>query len=166
MARQITQAKRPLFSVARRNIEISATIAAMAVGAVIVPPMSGVRHVAAGRASTGAALYSRLSAVPSHHDMYQASLIPLGSARGDAGAWMVEVRTPAGAPVENATLVLESWMPDDDDAPATPARVTGYLGDGRYRVEALKLGIGGWRNVRLDIVASAGRDSLAFNIVR
>ena len=166
MARRITKSNRPLLSVARRNIEISATVAAMAVGAVIVPPTSGVRHVAARSASANAANYSRLLSIPSHNDMYSASLVPLGNTRGETDTWVVDVRTAAGGPVENATLALESWMPEDEDAPATPARVTGYLGDGRYRVEALRLGTSGWSNVRLDIASAAGRDSLAFKIGR
>jgi hypothetical protein len=78
----------------------------------------------------------------------------------------VQVLTAAGAPVERAHLAIESWMPDDERAGVTSARVTRELGDGRYRVEGLRLGRRGWWNVRLTIAAPAAADSLAFNLVR
>ena len=78
----------------------------------------------------------------------------------------MRVETANGAPVADATLALEGWMPDDTAAHAPPARVTGYLGDGRYRVEGARFDRRGWWNVRLQIAAAGGTDSLAFNLVR
>jgi hypothetical protein len=168
MTGQFVRSTRPLLSVARSNIELSATLAAMAVGAAIVPPMTGGRHVtAAHRASDQTPVFSRLSEVPSHNGIYRASLLPSpeGRRRG-SDVWVVEIRTMRDAPVEGATLAVESWMPDDARSRATTARVTTYLGEGRYRVEGLRLDGRGWRNVRLGVVAPNGTDSLAFNLIR
>ena len=160
MVQQFLKSKRPLLSVARSHIEISATVAAMAVAVAVVPPMTAGRHATAA--------FSRLSSVPSHNGIYRASLTPSSAEdrAGDAAVWTVEVRTANGTPVERAMLALDSWMPDHERLNANSARVTGYLGDGRYRVEGLRLDGRGWWNVRLTVAAQAGTDSLAFNLVR
>ena len=169
MARQLLRSKRPLLSVARSNIEIAATVGAMAVAAAVAPPMTRGHHVTAARVATPAtAAFSRTSSIPSHNGVYRASLVPLPEVRHgrDGDVWTVEVRAANGDPVADATLALESWMPDHERMGATAARVTGSLGDGRYRVEGLRLDRRGWWNVRLVVAASAGTDSLAFNMVR
>ena len=169
MIRQFLRSARALVSAARSTIEISATVTAMALAAAVVPPMTGGRHVMATRhASAGAAAFTRLSAVPSHNGIYRASLIPSSDGGGgrDTGVWVVEVRTSRGTPVDHATLAVERWIPDDERVAAIPARVTSSLGNGRYRVEGLRLDGRGWWNVRLAVAASGGTDSLAFNLVR
>ena len=80
--------------------------------------------------------------------------------------WAVEVRTATGSLVEGATLALESWMPDETKVLATHPRVTGYLGAGRYRIDGLRFDQRGWWNVRLQVAAAGGTDSLSFNLVR
>jgi hypothetical protein len=154
--------------VVRGNIEISATLAAMAVGAVVVPPKTAGRHVSAAAPTTETAAFSRLSSIPSHNGVYRASLIPSPSEidGSDQSLWTVEVRTAQGTPVDRARLAIESWMPDHERLGATAARVTAYLGDGRYRVEGLRLDRRGWWNVRLTVAAPSATDSLAFNVVR
>ena len=168
MYRQPSHTKRPPIRVARWQIEFSAVLAAMGIAAAVVPP---VPHV---RGGTGPSLtrrtpapFSRLAAVPSHNDVYRASLMaPEPASAVGSRTWVVEVRTATGRPVENAALTLESWMPDNDDVRATRPRVTESLGAGRYRVDGLRLDRRGWWNVRLQIVGSFGTDSLAFNVVR
>jgi len=150
-------------------IEVSTVIAAMGVAVAVVPPIAGTGHSATAhltRRTTTA--FARLSSIPSHNGVYQASLVapPDPTASFGARVWTVEVRTAAGAEVADATLALESWMPEDDRVLATRPRVTGYLGDGRYRVEGLRFDRQGWWNVRLEIAAPGGTDSLAFNLVR
>ena len=148
-------------------MEISAIVAVMSL-AVVAPIPGAVDRTPAPSARTTTTAISRLSAVPSHNGVYRASLVPT-SEQGSgfaARAWAVELRTATGRPVENATLALESWMPDDDRARATRPRVTAYLGHGRYRVEGLRFDGHGWWNVRLQIEAPVGNDSLAFNLVR
>ena len=169
MVRQFLQSTRPFFGVARSNIEISATLAAMAVAAAIVPPMAGGRHLSAGApTSATTAAFARLTSIRSHNGVYRASLIrsPSESSAGDAEVWTVDVRTAKGAPVERARLAIESWMPDHERMGATAAHVTAYLGDGRYRVEGLRLDRRGWWNVRLTVAAPSATDSLAFNLIR
>jgi hypothetical protein len=169
MNRQQLQAKRTPVRVARWKIELSAILAAMGIGAAVVSPIAGAAH-RAGPSLTRrtAAPFSRLSGIPSHNDVYRASLVAAPDAAGAVGsrAWVIEVQTATGRPVEHAALSLESWMPEHDAVRATRPRVTEDLGGGRYRVEGLRFDRRGWWNVRLQVVGSAGTDSLAFNLVR
>jgi len=157
----------------RWTLDISIMMAVMGFAAASVTATAGdgasahTAHTAHTAGATTVA-FSRLSAIPSHNGIYRASLVPLQK-RGrtsEARTWTVELQTATGLPVENATLALESWMPDDDGVPTTRPRVTGYLGQGRYRVDGLGFTGHGWWNVRLQIEASVGNDSLAFNLVR
>lgn len=157
---------------ARWTFDVSATLAAMAI-AVVVASLITVAGNGTATASTSATptVFSRLADIPSHSGTYRASLVPSSDAAGqsdrlDSPVWIVTVETAAGTPVDDATLSLESWMPDDDRMPATRASVTRALGAGRYRVEGLRLDRRGWWNVRMQIAGLGATDSLAFNLVR
>ena len=169
MDRQLQQSTRPPTRVLRWKIEISAVIAAMGVAAVVVPPIAGTGNSdASGLTRSKTAAFSRLSAIPSHNGFYRASLVEPSEPARPFGSrvWTVEVQTATGSPVEGATLALESWMPDETQVLATHPRVTGYLGAGRYRIDGLRFDRHGWWNVRLQVAAAGGTDSLAFNLVR
>ena len=103
--------------------------------------------------------FSRLSNIPSHNDVYRASMTASAN-----GQWTIEIQTASGTRVPNASLALESWMPDDERLVAEHPRVS-ELADGRYRVYGLRLDRPGWWNVKLAISAASGTDSLAFNLV-
>ena len=147
---------------ARRTIDISATTAvvgvAIAIGLLSAGEGAGTRTA---HATAATATFSRLSAIPSHNGLYRASLEPRAGS-----TWTVRVETAAGAPVDDAVLSLESWMPDDDRVAALHPRVTGSAGEGRYHVEGLRLDRRGWWNVRLQVARPGATDSLAFNLVR
>ena len=153
---------------ARWTIDISAALAAMttAVAVASLITVAGDRAYARSGHATGA--FSRLTDIPSHNGVYRASLLSSSDpARGfDSAEWIVKVETATGALVQDAALALETWMPDDDAAPTARPLVTRYLGDGRYRVEGGRFDRRGWWNVRLQIAAPGGTDSLAFNLVR
>ena len=108
-----------------------------------------------------------LSDVPSHNRVYRASMIPSPDPieRNRLVTWTVEIRTAADAPVEGASLALESWMPDDENVPSRRPRAIADLGGGFYRVEGLRFDSRGWWNLRLQISAAGMTDSLAFNVV-
>ena len=103
--------------------------------------------------------FSKLSNIPSHNGVYRASM----TASADS-QWTIEVETASGTRVPNASLALESWMPDEERFVAVHPRVSA-LADGRYRVDGLRLDRPGWWNVKLAISAASGTDSLAFNLV-
>src|SRR5262245_44124840 len=59
--------------------------------------------------------------------------------------WVVELRDTAGAPVAGADLAIAGGMPGHGHGLPTEARVTAELGNGRYRIEGLKLNmVGAW----------------------
>ena len=157
---------------AQWTLDISATMVAMAVSVAVASLIAipsdkaSARSTRATTATTAA--FSRLADIPSHNGVYRASLVPSSDPAGqlDSREWTVAVESATGAPVTDATLAVETWMPDDDAVHATRPRVTRYLGDGRYRVEGVRFDQRGWWNVRLQIVAPGGTDSLAFNLVR
>ena len=120
--------------------------------------MAGWTIVRSGDASV--VTFSKLSNVPSHNGAYRASM----TASADS-QWTIEVETASGTRVPNASLALKSWMPDDERFVAVHPRVS-KLGEGRYRVDGLRLDRPGWWNVKLAISATSGTDSLAFNLVR
>jgi hypothetical protein len=154
---------------ARWTIDIAATMVVMgvavAVASLVTSPADGA-SARTGHATTPA--FSRLSEIPSHNGVYRASLVPSSDLPGRSRltTWTVKVETAAGMPVEDATLALESWMPEDDRVPARHPRVTGYVGDGRYQVAGLRFDRRGWWNVRLQIARPGVTDSLAFNLMR
>ena len=104
--------------------------------------------------------FSKLSNVPSHNGVYRASMTASTNSQ-----WTIEIETASGTRVPNASLALESWMPDEERFVAVHPRVS-ELAEGRYRVYGLRLDRPGWWNVKLAISAASGTDSLAFNLVR
>jgi hypothetical protein len=104
--------------------------------------------------------FSKLSNVPSHNGVYRASMTASTNSQ-----WTIEIETASGTRVPNASLALESWMPDEERFVAVHPRVS-ELAEGRYRVDGLRLDRPGWWNVKLAISTASGIDSLAFNLVR
>jgi hypothetical protein len=104
--------------------------------------------------------FSRLTNIPSHNGVYRASMTASAN-----NQWTIEIQDASGTRIPSASLALESWMPDDERVVAVHPRVS-ELAEGRYRVDGLRLDRPGWWNVKLAISATAGTDSLAFNLVR
>ena len=119
------------------------------------------------RAASVTPTVALLSDIPSHNRAYRASMIPLPDPleRNRSLTWTIEIRTLADAPVEGASLALESWMPDDETVSAVRPRAIAELGGGFYRVEGLRFDSHGWWNLRLQISAAGMTDSLAFNMI-
>ena len=169
MARQLTAAQPARARTTHWMTEALVVAMAMSAAVVVAWAITGVGvHSRAHTDSGAATAWSRLSDIRSHNATYQASLIA-SRERGDSlepMAWTVAVRTASGVPVEGAVLRLEGRMPDDAGGVLTHPRVTGYLGQGRYRVEGLRFDRRGWWNVKLEIASASGTDSLAFNVIR
>ena len=152
---------------ARWTTDMSAAIGV--IGLAVASLLTSAGHAGAAHAAHATTTgFSSLSEVPSHNGLYRASLVPPSDRadRSTSTTWTVRVETAAGAPVGDATLALESWMPENDRVPAARPRVTRYMGDGRYHVEGLRFDRRGWWNVRLQVARPLATDSLAFNLVR
>ncbi|HUQ80738.1 MAG TPA: FixH family protein [Gemmatimonadaceae bacterium] len=165
----LSQSSCPPVSAAPWTIRIPDVVTAIGIATLVASLIASAgRHDAVPTARSARAVFSRLSGIPSHNGAYRASLVrSMPTARSFSSAtWTVDVRTANDTPVEGATLALERWMPDDSLVLATHPRVTANLGGGRYRIEGLVLDRRGWWNVKLQISAATGTDSLAFNLVR
>ncbi len=84
---------------------------------------------------------------------------------GETQSWLVTVKSKEGQPVENAALHVSGGMAEQNLGLPTSPQATGYLGNGRYRIEGVRFSIPGWWQLRLWIFAAAGTDTVVFNIV-
>lgn len=85
--------------------------------------------------------------------------------QGELHAWVLTVKTKAGEPVEGAAIEVGGGMPQHNHGLPTSPQATGYLGDGRYRIDGIKFSMSGWWQLKFVISAAAGTDSVTFNIV-
>ena len=98
--------------------------------------------------------------------LYRATIRPQGDSipQGRLHRWTVHLETASGAPVDSATMVVDGGMPQHGHGLPTKPRVTRELGNGDHLVEGMKFNMGGWWVVKFRVNASAGNDSLVFNL--
>lgn len=84
--------------------------------------------------------------------------------QGELHAWIVTLTTPAGAPVDGATIAVDGGMPEHDHGLPTSPAVTAELGGGKYRVEGVKFHMSGWWQLKFAIAAVPGSDTATFNL--
>jgi hypothetical protein len=78
--------------------------------------------------------------------------------------WIVELREASGAPLVGADLAITGGMPAHGHGLPTQPRVTEELGDGRYRIEGVKLNmIGDWV-IEVFVQTPRQRDRLRFDL--
>lgn len=99
--------------------------------------------------------------------LFVATLAPASGVvhQGELQSWMLTLKTPAGAAVENAAIDISGGMPQHDHGLPTSPQVADYLGQGRYRIDGVKFTMAGWWQLHLAISAAAGSDTVVFNIV-
>ncbi len=104
---------------------------------------------------------------PTAGKLFSATIAPEGGAvrQGELQNWILTLKTASGAPVENAAIDISGGMPQHNHGLPTSPQVTDYLGDGRYRIEGVKSSMSGWWQLRVNIAAAAGSDTVIFNIV-
>jgi hypothetical protein len=80
-------------------------------------------------------------------------------------SWTLNVATPDGRPVEDATITVDGDMPEHGHGLPTRPQVTQYLGNGDYLVEGLRFQMGGWWIVTFTITAGGQTDQVTFNLM-
>lgn len=85
--------------------------------------------------------------------------------QGPLHNWIVTVTTPAGAPVDDATIGVDGGMPQHGHGLPTAPAVTAALGEGRYRIEGVRFNMGGWWELKLAVTAGGASDAVTFNLV-
>jgi hypothetical protein len=85
--------------------------------------------------------------------------------QGELESWLLTLKTKAGAPVEGAAIAISGGMPQHNHGLPTSPQATDYLGDGRYRIEGVKFTMSGWWQLHFAISATAGSDTVLFNVV-
>ena len=76
--------------------------------------------------------------------------------------WILTLRSAAGAPVDQARIMIGGGMPGHGHGLPTSPAVTDFLGDGRYLIEGLKFSMAGQWVVAFAIDTPSGSDRLAF----
>jgi hypothetical protein len=80
-------------------------------------------------------------------------------------SWTIHVEMADGTAVDDATITVGGGMPEHGHGLPTAPEVTENLGDGDYRVEGMKFQMPGWWEVKFNIDAEAGIDSVTFNLL-
>jgi hypothetical protein len=103
----------------------------------------------------------------SENGLFVASFQPeTGAVRqGELETWLLTLKTKAGGPVEGAAIAISGGMPQHDHGLPTSPQATDYLGDGQYRIEGVKFTMSGWWQLHFAISATAGSDTVVFNVV-
>jgi YtkA-like len=105
---------------------------------------------------------SKLSSNGLYQVSYQATeaTIPINQLQ----TWTLEVTTPDGKPVTDATVTLEGDMPQHGHGLPTSPIVT-PKGNGQYLVEGLKFQMGGWWYTGFTIASAQGEDKVRFDFI-
>lgn len=104
---------------------------------------------------------------PSEHGLYIVTMHPLVEApkMNTIHAWEVAVTNSAGAPVRDAKFTFAGGMPEHGHGYPTKPRVTGSLGEGRYRLDGVKFSMSGWWTMVIAVESAAGTDQVVFNTI-
>ena len=102
----------------------------------------------------------------SESGLYRATIRPQGDSipKGKLQRWTLHLETASGAPVDSATIAVDGGMPQHGHGLPTSPKVTRELGNGDHLVEGMKFNMGGWWVVKFRVDASAGVDSVIFNL--
>jgi hypothetical protein len=98
--------------------------------------------------------------------LYRATILPQGDSipQGRLQRWTLHLETPTGSPIDSAAIAVDGGMPQHGHGLPTKPRVTRSLGNGDHLVEGMKFNMGGWWVVKFRVNATAGRDSVVFNV--
>ncbi len=102
----------------------------------------------------------------SANGLYRATIRPDGDSipQGRLHSWLLTLETASGATIDSATITVDGGMPQHGHGLPTKPRVTRALGNGTHRVDGMKFNMGGWWVVNFAVRASAGADSVVFNL--
>ncbi|HYE58014.1 MAG TPA: FixH family protein [Rhodothermales bacterium] len=102
----------------------------------------------------------------SENGLYRGTIHPEADPipQGRLHRWTLHLETATGTPVDTATILVDGGMPQHGHGLPTKPRVTRQMGNGDHLVEGMKFNMGGWWVVEFPIRASAGTDTLVFNL--
>ena len=111
-------------------------------------------------------LDTRLSRT-SDHALYLVTMRPMLTTPpiNQIHAWEIDIATSAGVPVTDAQISFDGGMPQHGHGLPTQPRVTGSLGEGRYRLDGMKFSMSGWWEMKVKVRAAQGEDQVVFNTV-
>jgi YtkA-like protein len=102
----------------------------------------------------------------SERGLYRATIRPQGDSipQRRLQHWTLHLETTGGAPVDTAAVIVDGGMPQHGHGLPTKPRITRSLGNGDHLVEGMKFNMGGWWVVKFRVDATAGKDSVVFNV--
>ncbi|MEL7372022.1 MAG: FixH family protein [Myxococcota bacterium] len=78
--------------------------------------------------------------------------------------WILQLRQSDGTPVYPARIGINGGMPDHGHGLPTRPEVTQYLGEGKYRVEGLKLNMMGQWVLLFEVTTPSGKDRIQVDL--
>ena len=79
--------------------------------------------------------------------------------------WLVELKTPEGAPISEADISFFGAMPLHNHGLPTEPRIVGEVDPGVYVLEGVKFSMAGWWTIGMGIVAADKTDRVSFNLM-
>lgn len=99
------------------------------------------------------------------HGHYRATIVPARPlAKGALQTVRLSVVDDAGKGVDGARITIDGGMPQHGHGLPTRPRVSPAPEGGAYVVAGLRFNMGGWWVLKFAIAASAGTDSVTFNV--
>ena len=83
---------------------------------------------------------------------------------GKFQTWILELCSAGGVAVSGADVAIAGGMPGHGHGLPSQPQVTDEIGDGRYRIEGVKLNMVGAWVIEVFVQTSAGRDRLRFDL--
>ena len=96
---------------------------------------------------------------PSANQLYTVAVAPEQEPfdRNTLHAWIATVKAADGSPVDDAKISVDGGMPQHGHGLPTAPQATGYLGEGRYRIEGVRFNMSGWWELKLHVSAAAAQ---------
>ena len=97
---------------------------------------------------------------------YRATIKPEGDSipTGKLQRWTLHLETATGSAVDVCDVTVDGGMPQHGHGLPTKPQVKQLAESGDYLVEGMKFNMGGWWVVKFRVDATAGNDSLVFNL--
>ncbi|MEN9868682.1 MAG: hypothetical protein RL748_4272 [Pseudomonadota bacterium] len=80
-------------------------------------------------------------------------------------AWNLQLSDSQGQPIDQARITISGGMPSHNHGLPTQPQVSSASGHGQYLLEGMRFSMSGWWEIKVQVDASRGRDTIIFNTI-
>lgn len=80
-------------------------------------------------------------------------------------AWNLQLSDSQGQPVDQARISISGGMPSHNHGLPTQPQVSSASGHGQYLLEGMRFSMSGWWEIKVQVDAGLGRDTIIFNTI-